>query len=303
MSPANSYQNTLGTYLEKVYRSQPKPEDFINISSHHCQIPGTGKLVLPKPGQTKSTDKNRYFITGISFNTDQDDLVQQPSYLSLTMKIICGGQTWIWGQLGLLDLAALKGLIIPLPADDVEQEIELIIQDSIPENSQNLGLRGSLNYDVVMAPNFHASDLLCYQQIINPVSGTGIIYDGRNTILAQQHNRIARIEIYVPEDLDYQPVINCINLAMASKMNLKIRNTETPSAKTHNLVSRTAKPENSGYKTYFVEGTRIPPDALIKLNTAPATPLGQQFYLGKIKYSIIENQVVRTKNGYIGLAF
>jgi len=303
MNLANSYQNTLGTYLEQVYKSHPAPTDFINISSHHCQIPETGKLVLPKPAQTESTDKNRYFITGITIYPNQDNLALQSSHLSPTLKIICGGQTWIWGQLGLLDATKLKGLIIPLPADDVEQEIELIIQDSIPENSQNLGLRGSLNYDVVVAPNFHGSDLPCYQQIINPVPVTGIIYDGRNTILAMQPNRIARIEIYVPEYLDYQPVINCINLTIASKMNLKIRNTETPSAGTHNLVSGTAKPVNSGYKTYFVEGTRIPPDALIKLNTAPATPLGQQFSLGKIKYSIIENQVVRTKNGYIGLAF
>ena len=156
-----------------------------------------------------------------------------------------------------------------------------------------------------MAPDFHGEELPCYQQIIYSVPNSGIIYDGRNRLLACPTNRIAKIEIYVPEDLDvelpldYRPIIYCNNLTMEPSMNQVIREGPNHSATLHNPISGIATTQNLGYKTYSFDGIKFTVDSQIRLELTRAG----QIVKGKIKYSIIENKVVRLKNGYIGLAF
>ena len=296
----NVYQALINRYLE--HKTRPDPQQFITISSHHLTIPSTGTFIFPKPPQPDSNSKTQYFISGISIPNQDDNLALQQTELHI--QIICGGQTWVAGQLGLLDTHALKNLIIPIPAANVQQEIKIIILNSTTENSH---VRGSLNYDVVVAPDFHAEDCLglqpnaedlpCYRQIIYPLPGSGIIHDGRNTILGSIPNSIARIEVYVPADLDvelpldYQPKIYCDNLAIKPSTQ-----TETTSARTHNQLSWPGQRKCLGYKTYSFDGTKIVPNSLIRLEP-------QHHGQTQILYSLIENQVVRMKSGYIGLAF
>jgi hypothetical protein len=289
----NLYQASINRYLDQVNKTLPAPEKFITISSHHQTIPSTGTFIFPKPQQPYSNSKTQYFISGISFPNLDDSLALRQTELHI--QIICGGQTWVAGQLGLLDTHALKDLIIPIPAADVLQEIKLIIQNPTTENSHG---SGALNYDVVVAPDFHAEDLPCYRQIIYPLPESGIIHDGVNTILGSIPNSIARIEVYVPADLDvellldYQPKIYCDNIAIEPVT----RREPTSGATTHNQLSGPGYCEFLGYKTYSFDGNKFMTNSLIMLDK-------QQIPLGKIKYSIVEKQVVRMKNGYIGLAF
>lgn len=287
----NLYQESINTYLAQVYKTQPAPEKLITISSHHQTIPSTGTFTFPKPPQPDSNSKTQYFIRGISFADLDDNLALQQT--ELQVQLICAGQTWVAGQLGLLDIHALENLIIPIPARDVLQEIELVIQNSQPEKSHKFA---TLNYDVVVAPDFSGEDLAITRQIIYSVPESGIIHDDMNKLLACPMNLIARIDVYVPADLDvelpldYKPKIYCDDLAVDPSPR-----TETCSATTHNQFSGPEQPLKSGYKTYSFDGTRVAGNSLVWL--------GQQIPLGKIKYSIIEKQIVRMKNGYIGLAF
>ena len=310
----NVYQALINRYLE--HKARPDPQQFITISSHHQTIPSTGTFIFPKPPQPDSNSKTQYFISGISIPNQDDNLALQQTELHI--QIICGGQTWVAGQLGLLDTHALKNLIIPIPAANVQQEIKIIILNSTTENSH---VRGSLNYDVVVAPDFHtedclglqpnAEDLPCYRQIIYPLPGAGIIHDGRNTILGSIPNSIARIEVYVPADLDvelpldYQPKIYCDDLAVdpstqmettSARTSSLVWDGETTSARTHNQLSGPGQRKCLGYKTYSFDGTKIVPNSLIRLEL-------QHHGQTQILYSLIENQVVRMKSGYIGLAF
>ena len=314
----NVYQALINRYLE--HKTRPDPQQFITISSHHQTIPSTGTFIFPKPPQPDSNSKTQYFISGISFPNLDDNLALQKTELHI--QIICGGQTWVAGQLGLLDTHALKDLIIPIPAADVQQEIEIIILNSTTENSHG---SGSLNYDVVVAPDFHAEDLHCYQQIIYPLPESGIIHDGRNTILGSIPNSIARVEVYVPAvldvelPLDYQPKIYCDYLAIkpstqtettsartsslvwdgettSARTSSLVWDGETTSARTHNQLSGPGQRKCLGYKTYCFDGTKIAPNSLIRLEP-------QHHGQTQIFYSLIENQVVRMKSGYIGLAF
>ena len=325
----NVYQALINRYLEHKARPDPK-QQFITISSHHQTIPSTGTFIFPKPPQPDSNSKTQYFISGISIPNQDDNLALQQTELHI--QIICGGQTWVAGQLGLLDTHALKNLIIPIPAANVQQEIKIIILNSTTENSH---VRGSLNYDVVVAPDFHAEDCLglqpnaedlpCYRQIIYPLPVSGIIHDGRNTILGSIPNSIARIEVYVPTDLDvelpldYQPKIYCDNLAIkpstqtettsartsslvwdgeptSARTSSLVWDGEPTSARTHNQLSGPGQRKCLGYKTYSFDGTKIVPNSLIRLEP-------QHHGQTQILYSLIENQVVRMKSGYIGLAF
>jgi len=314
----NVYQALINRYLE--HKTRPDPQQFITISSHHQTIPSTGTFIFPKPPQPDSNSKTQYFISGISFPNLDDNLALQKTELHI--QIICGGQTWVAGQLGLLDTHALKDLIIPIPAADVQQEIEIIILNSTTENSHG---SGSLNYDVVVAPDFHAEDLHCYRQIIYPLPESGIIHDGRNTILGSIPNSIARVEVYVPAvldvelPLDYQPKIYCDYLAIkpstqtettsartsslvwdgettSARTSSLVWDGETTSARTHNQLSGPGQRKCLGYKTYCFDGTKIAPNSLIRLEP-------QHHGQTQIFYSLIENQVVRMKSGYIGLAF
>ena len=300
----NVYQALINRYLE--HKTRPDPQQFITISSHHQTIPSTGTFIFPKPPQPDSNSKTQYFISGISFPNLDDNLALQKTELHI--QIICGGQTWVAGQLGLLDTHALKDLIIPIPAADVQQEIEIIILNSTTENSHG---SGSLNYDVVVAPDFHAEDLHCYRQIIYPLPESGIIHDGRNTILGSIPNSIARVEVYVPAvldvelPLDYQPKIYCDYLAIkpstqtettSARTSSLVWDGETTSARTHKQLSGPGQRKCLGYKTYCFDGTKIAPNSLIRLEP-------QHHGQTQIFYSLIENQVVRMKSGYIGLAF
>jgi hypothetical protein len=328
----NVYQALINRYLE--HKTRPDPQQFITISSHHQTIPSTGTFIFPKPPQPDSNSKTQYFISGISFPNLDDNLALQKTELHI--QIICGGQTWVAGQLGLLDTHALKDLIIPIPAADVQQEIEIIILNSTTENSHG---SGSLNYDVVVAPDFHAEDLHCYRQIIYPLPESGIIHDGRNTILGSIPNSIARVEVYVPAELDvelpldYQPKIYCDYLAIkpstqtettsartsslvwddettsartpslvwdgettSARTSSLVWDDETTSARTHKQLSGPGHRKCLGYKTYCFDGTKIAPNSLIRLEP-------QHHGQTQILYSLIENQVVRMKSGYIGLAF
>ena len=288
----NLYQESINAYLAQVYMTRPDPLQFITISSHQQTIPSTGTFTFPNPLQLDSIGKTQYFISGISFADVDDNLALQQTELQI--QIICGGQTWVAGQLGLLDTRALKNLIIPIPARDVEQEIELIIQDSLAEKTQKFA---PLNYDVAVATSNSGEEMDCYRQIIYSVPETGIIHDGRNRLLGCLPNSIARIEVYVPDDLDvelpldYQPKIYCDNLAIESSPR-----TEPIGATTHNQLSEPAQPLKSGYKTYSFDGSGFAANSLIML--------GKQLTGHKgILFSIIEKQIVRVKNGYIGLAF
>ena len=310
----NLYQESINTYLAQVYKTQPVPEKFITISSHHQTIPTTGTFTFPKPQQSDSNSKTQYFVRGISFADLDDNLapVQEDSHwqTELQVQIICAGQTWVAGQLGLLDLTALKNLIIPIPASDVEQEIELLIQDSTAKKTLKFA---TLKYDVVVAPDFSGEDLAITRQIIYSVPESGIIHDGRDRLLACPTNRISRIEVYVPENLDvelpftlnYKPKIYCDDLAIEPSPRTETPHArtstldwdcETPHARAHNQVSVANFSDFWGYKTFSFDGTRFAANSLVSLDK-------QQVPLGKIKYSIIEKQIVRMKNGYIGLAF
>ena len=288
----NLYQESINTYLAQVYKTQPVPEKFITISSHQQTIPSTGTFIFPKPQQLDSNSKTQYFIRGISFADLDDNLALQQT--ELQVQLICGGQTWVAGQLGLLDTHALKNLIIPIPSADVKQEIELVIQDSQPEKSLKFA---PLTYDVAVAPDFSGEDLAITRQIIYSVPDTCIIHDGRNRLLECPMNLIARIEVYVPADLDipfildYQPKIYCDDLVVDPSPR-----TETHLATTHNQVSGPGHSDFWVYKTYSFDGTRFAANSLFRLDK-------QQIPLGKLKYSLVENQVIRMKNGYIGLAF
>jgi len=312
----NLYQTQIINYLEQVYKSQPKPDKFVSISSHQVKIPTSGKFTFPKLVQTDTNSNIRYFISGISISQQDDNLAQLSA--ELVIQIISAGQTWISGQLGLLNPKELKDLIIPLPAVNVEQEIELLIQDYTAEKKPKFVV---LNFDVIVAPDFHGDELTCYRQIIYPVPETGIIYDGRNTILCSITNRIARIEVYVPDNLydglqlDKQPKIYCDDLAIKPSTNQDSRDCDSTTARTHNQVSGMppgqiqagqkpdipGQPQFLGYKTYCFDAQKSGANSVIKLDQ---TLQGQlQKIKNKIKYSIIEKQIVRMKNGYIGLAF
>ena len=294
----NLYQESINAYLAQLYMTRPDPLQFITISSHQQTITSTGTFTFPKPLQLDSNSKTQYFISGISFADLDDNLapVQEDSQqqTELQVQLICAGQTWIAGQLGLLDLTALKNLIITIPAGDVLQEIELVIQDSQPEKSHKFA---QLTYDVVVAPDFSGEDSVITLQIIYSVPETGIIHDSRNRLLACLPNRIARIDVYVPVDLDvelpldYKPKIYCDDLAVDPSPR-----TETHLATTHNQVSVANFSDFCGYKIYSFDGTRFAANSLIMLDKQLTGHKG-------ILFSIIENQVVRMKNGYIGLAF
>jgi len=303
MNSQNLYQTQISTYLEQVYKSAPDTSKFITISSHHIPIPEAGLLTFPKPTTAESEFKcqNRYFITGITIHPQNDNLAQQLS--DIHIQIICGGQTWISGQLGLLNLTKLKTLVIPLPSPEVEQEIELLITRPDPEKQPK---SGSLTWLCVAATEFHGEDMPCHRQIIYSVPETGIIHDSRNTILGRIPNRISRIEVYIPDNLnnldvelplDHPPKIYCDDLAMEPMTNGLIQASETASAGIHHQVSGPGPTELSGYKTYYYTLDKSSP-SVIRLDPAV---LGTPNH--GIRYSIIEKQIVRMKSGYIGLAF
>jgi len=327
----------MNTYLAQVNKSAPDTSKFTIISSNHLPIPKSGYFTFPKPAEAGSTGNIRYFITGITIHQQTDkgglappvlDLAPLPS--DIHIKIVCGGQTWISGQLGLLDLAQLKTLIIPLPSPNVAQEIELITTPTKfpPENKQE---SGALNWLCVAATEFHGEDMPCYRQIIYSVPKTKIIHDSRNTIQGNIPNRISRIVVYIPDNLDvelpldYLPKIYCDDLTIeptnglsrdgdipsAGTSNLAFGETpsagtsnlafgETPSARTHHQVSGPGQWLNSGYKTYcYTLDDLMAPVSPSVIRLDPAV-LGTPNH--GIKYSIIEKQIVRMKSGYIGLA-
>jgi hypothetical protein len=312
-------KESITAYIKQVYKAQPLSDQFITISSHILLIPESGTLIVPKSPQSESTSKTRYFIRGISIHMSDDNLEQQ-QLDTATLKIICGGQTWISGQLGLLDLITLKNLIIPIPDTDADQEIIIQITDLPGEKLQK---SGSLTYDVVAAPNFTGENMPCYRQIIYPIPETGIIYDDRNKIVAYK-NHIARIEVYVPDDIEYKPQIYCNDIPIelmpeianpSTEISSHNKSCDTKSTATTSYVSEPSQlPFLCGYKTYKFDTSNINTDSLLILSdplfstkttdiTTDITTNTNTTTTSKIKYSLIENQVVRFKNGYIGLAF
>ena len=99
------------------------------------------------------------------------------------------------------------------------------------------------------------------------------------------------VDLDIPFILDYQPKIYCDDLAVGPFTRI-----ETHIAKIHNQVSVANFSDFWGYKTYSFDGTRFAANSLVRLDTQLTGHNG-------ILFSIIENQVVKMKNGYIGLAF
>ncbi len=299
------YQESINNYLAQIYRSQPPADKIINISSHRHELIVSNKFTFPKTvNQTgaEHTDhkNNNYFIRGITIsgfdNLDEQTTPGRQQSNLIHIEIICGGQTWIKGQLGLLDAQAIKDLLIPMPAPDVEQEIELIISSdgttSNNTNSHEIQAKsgcGWLIYDVVAAPDFQGDGLSCTRQIIYQVPAYGIIHNGIG-VLGCRTNCYARLEIYVPNEIIFEPEIIITNL-------------DDTSAGTHNLISHPHQHIcHAGYKIYKFDTSQIAQNSMIKLHQVlPSEELGKT--QSRIKYSFIENQVVRMKNGYIGLAF
>lgn len=304
------YQESINNYIAQIYRSQPAAEEIIPISSHRHDLISSNKFTFHKPdnhtiAEPAAHKNNNYFIHGITIsgfdNLDEQQTPDRQHQEFINIELICGGQTWIKGQLGLLDAQIIKDLLIPIPAPDVEQEIELIISSdgttSNTTNNQEIPAKSGCNwltYDVVGAPDFQGDGIVCARQIIYQVPDTGIIHNG-NGLLGCRTNCYARLEIYVPNEIIYEPEI------------IIIINLENIGTETHNLISHPHQQiSHSGYKIYKFDMSQIAPNSMIKLHQVlPSEELGQTLTQTqpRIKYSFVENQVARMKNGYIGLSF
>lgn len=297
---SNLYQQQVVKYLDKIIDSHPDATKFITIQSHKELLTNPIIFTFPKPipsrfdwnaGVINSVDvqnipssvPQRYFITNIILKLDTNNLDDYP--MDQTIKLICGGQTWISGQLCLLDTTALNKLVIPLPASNVLQDIILVIEN---ESHRSSICNYILNFDVILAPEFQDEDIYCYQQIIRQIPSNCIIHDSRNTILNSQLYRINRIEVYVPADLNIHlpleythiPKIYCEPITDDITLVKKQKPTNNP----HYIK----------YNTYCFKPNSF--SAVIMLD--------QQLTIHPtIKYSIIEKQIIKMKNGYIGLAF
>lgn len=209
---SNLYQNTINEYLAQVYASQPTPDKIILISSHDYEIPTTNKFCFPGPIASQNTTEstnlsaiNYYFIRGLTISAGKDNLAVD-HLADLYIELICGGQTWVRGQLGILDHQAIKKLLIPIPAPESGQDITMIFK-SLDSNNQ---WHVMLTFDVVLL--YHPptainnpgglKDLPITRQIFYEVPTNGLIAGQNNSIyrdnLARSLDNGADIKIILP---------------------------------------------------------------------------------------------------------
>jgi hypothetical protein len=156
-------QKITNEYLAQVYASQPAPEKLILISSHDQEIPATNRFCFPRPDISPNPDTTHYFIRGLTISPGKYNLAKEPQP-DIHIELICGKQTWVKGQLGQLDQQTIKNLLIPIPAQETGQEIELII--TCPENNMS----GKLEYNIVLATDIRGDGIPITMQIIYDIS-------------------------------------------------------------------------------------------------------------------------------------